>query len=221
MPRPLWRFRRALVAGRHQSPDRDRSSALPGRSPANRTPRPSYSAANAHEGYPAPAVGDLSARRCPTVGSREPPLEFGVKVLGFFQECRDRGGDLRRRFDIVSVACPSAHLPKAPPSRPGAPQQALSVSGADQIGKGQTINFVGRSRGFLEIPSQHLVAKLIGEFEALDQPVAKLLIRRLVLGPGETLAKAPHRIAERGDVELHRWASPKTGSRDASMLAFK
>ena len=48
------------------------------------------------------------------------------------------------------------------------------------------------------------MAELIGELEALYQPVANLLVRRLALGTGEALAKAPHSIAERGGVELHR-----------------
>jgi len=62
------------------------------------------------------------------------------------------------------------------------------VSGPDQIGKGHPLDFIGRGRGLLEIPSKHLVAELIGELEALDQPVANLLVRRLALATAEPLA---------------------------------
>src|SRR5207249_2904921 len=78
------------------------------------------------------------------------------------------------------------------PDGPVPPQQALSASGPDQIGKGHPLDFVGRSRAFLEIPPEHLVAELIGELEALDEPIADLLVPRLTLATGEGLAKAPH-----------------------------
>ena len=42
------------------------------------------------------------------------------------------------------------------------------------------------------------MAELIGELEALDQPVAKLLVRRLALMTREALTKAPHGVAKRG-----------------------
>jgi hypothetical protein len=48
------------------------------------------------------------------------------------------------------------------------------------------------------------VGQLIGELEALDQPVANLFVRRLALVAGEALAKTPYGVAERGGVELHR-----------------
>jgi hypothetical protein len=51
------------------------------------------------------------------------------------------------------------------------------------------------------------MAELIGELEALDQPVANLLVGRLALATEEPLAKASHSIAERGGVELH----PRSG----------
>src|SRR5690242_6654998 len=107
------------------------------------------------------------------------------------------------------MARAGAHFAKPPPDRPVAPQQALSIRGPDEIGKRRPLNVVGRSRGFFEIPFEHFVTELIGEREALDQPVANLLIRRLALVAGEALAKAPHRAAERGGVELHRRSASK------------
>jgi hypothetical protein len=83
----------------------------------------------------------------------------------------------------------------------------LSVSGPDQIGNGHPLDFVGRSRGFLEITPKHLVAELVSELEALDQPVPNLLVRSLPLVAGEALAKTPHSIAKRGDVQLHSHSS--------------
>src|SRR5439155_21105597 len=64
------------------------------------------------------------------------------------------------------------------------------------------------------------MTELIRELEALDQPVADLLVRRLALATGEALAKAPHGIAERGRIEFHR-SAPKMGSREASILALR
>src|SRR5438445_13290943 len=93
------------------------------------------SPANSHEEYSAPADCDLPASRWARIGSSDPPLQFGVEVLGFFEESRDSGGNLRSHLGIVSVARAGAHFAKAPPSRPVAPQQALSVAGSAQVGK--------------------------------------------------------------------------------------
>ena len=46
------------------------------------------------------------------------------------------------------------------------------------------------------------MTEFIGELEALDQPVADLLVPRLALVTGEALAKGPYGIAEWGCVEL-------------------
>src|SRR6202011_5751318 len=124
--------------------------------------------------------------------------------LGFFQKPRDRRGDLRSHLGIVSMARAGAHLAKPPPRRPVVPQQALSVSGPDQIGKRHPVDFVWRSRGFLEITFEHLVGQLIGELEALDQPIADLLVSRLALVTLEALAKPPYGVAQRCDVKAHR-----------------
>jgi hypothetical protein len=51
--------------------------------------------------------------------------------------------------------------------------------------------------------SEHPLAEFTSELEALDQPVADLLVPRLALVTGEALAKAPYGIAEWGCVELH------------------
>src|SRR5437667_1725166 len=191
MPRSVRRFHQASAAGRHRSPNRDRNNAWPGRSPASRTPMLWCSPANSHEEYSAPADCDLPTSRWARIGSSEPPLQFGVEVLGFFQERRNRGGDLRSDLVIVSMARAGAHFAKASPSRPVAPQQALSVAGPDQIGKRHPLDFVGGSRDYLEVPTEHPVAELIGELESLYRPVAKLLVRRLALATGKALAKAP------------------------------
>src|ERR1700746_1408783 len=100
------------------------------------------------------------------------------------------------------------HLAKAPPNRPVAPQQALGICGPDQIRKGHPLNVGGRRRALLEITSQHLMGKLIGDLEPLDQPVANLVVRRLALIAGDAFAEAPHSIAERGGIELHSPAVP-------------
>jgi hypothetical protein len=53
----------------------------------------------------------------------------------------------------------------------------------------------------------------------LDEPVANLLVRRLTLATGETLAKAPHSVAERGGVKLHRaLPAERSGSRFKDQL---
>jgi hypothetical protein len=44
--------------------------------------------------------------------------------------------------------------------------------------------------------AEHLVAELIEEGEPQDQAIKNLLIHRLALVTGETLAKAPHRVSE-------------------------
>src|ERR1700730_40222 len=101
------------------------------------------------------------------------------------------------------MAPAGAHLAEPPPNRPVAPQQALSISGPDQIGKRHPVDFVRRSRGFLEITFEHLVGQLIGELEALDQFIADLLVSRLALVTLEALAKPPYGVAQGCGVKAH------------------
>src|SRR5260370_41528311 len=117
MPRSVWRSRRASVAGGRRLPKRDRNNALLGRSPASRTPTSWCSPANSREGYPAPDVGGPQASRPARARSCEPPLQFGVEVLGFFQEGGDRRGDLRSHPVIVGVAPARTPCPNTPPDR--------------------------------------------------------------------------------------------------------
>ena len=56
------------------------------------------------------------------VGSWEPPPQFGIEVLGFFQEGRDSGGDPQSHPGIVSVARAGPHFAKTPPGLPIASQ---------------------------------------------------------------------------------------------------
>src|SRR5665213_4534812 len=78
-----------------------------------------------------------------------------------------------------------AHFAIAAPSLPVAAQQSQRVRGADQVRERQASHFLGRGRGLHQVAPEHPVAQFVGEFEALNEPVAKLLIARHAQAAGD------------------------------------
>src|SRR5258708_3004560 len=130
-----------------------------GRSRASRTPKLAPPAADALPEYPVQAA-DASA-----IGTPEPsflPLvQFGTEIFGFLQEGGDFGDGGGGRIRIVCMRRPRANVAEMPPGRPLRSQQALSVAGADELGKRHARRFLRRGRPLLQVSPQCLVSHLV------------------------------------------------------------
>ena len=86
---------------------------------------------------------------------------------------------------------------------PVAKQQPLFVSRPDKLLKRHLIVCLRRGRDVSEEASEHPMAELISELEALDQAVAELIIRGFPSMTLKPFAKARNGICQRADVEFH------------------
>ena len=115
-------------------------------------------------------------------------------MVRFRQELRDGGNDRKRRFRIVGMAGAGAQVAEAPPDGPVRAQQAPRIAGADQVGEGEGFDFVRIGRGVLQATLEGAVGKFIGELEALDQTVADLFVRGVLLYTGQEVLPFGERI---------------------------
>src|SRR5487761_1135120 len=125
-----------------------------------------------------------------------------MEVFGLLEKCRNCRDDKGGYGAIIGMARARSHFAKTAPIGPAAAQQPLSRSSADKIGERHALDPLRGGCNFFEIAPEHSVAELIGDLEALDQPVAYLLIHRLALMSNEALTKPARRVAKRGRVEF-------------------
>src|SRR5215472_8187097 len=141
--------------------------------------------------------------------SSDPLLQFGAKILGLREKRRNLAHDLCGGVGVVSVRCPCTDVAKLPPYGPFRSQQAPLIAGACKFGEGHPCGVFRRRQNLLQIPPEHFMTELIGELEALDQPVAQLLVLRLGSVPRQPFAQSLHGIAERRNIERHRASLPQ------------
>ena len=107
------------------------------------------------------------------------------------------------RLGVVCVRRSRANIAEMPPRRPLSAKQALRIAGADQLREGHPCDLLRGWRAFLQIAPQRFMAQLVGEFEALDQPVAQLLVLRLGSVARKRFPQPGGRVGERGEVQRH------------------
>jgi hypothetical protein len=110
------------------------------------------------------------------------------------------GGNFRDHLPrdgfVVGVAGLGSQFAEPPPGGPGTAQQTLLVAGTDQIVEVRRIELQGVCRTLFELSLEHSVGQLIGEFEALDQPVTNLGVGRVAQMADQPLAEPIHRLGQ-------------------------